>query len=331
MKKLMLSVSAATALVLTGCGGGSDAPATTNNNGSGTNNNTGSTINAKLYGYDFDSGIQGRAVAKSTLTIDSGIAYEKRVYPLKTANFQPYDDAVDAVDVFLTQDALYEPDFTTSALGLRIAFIDQFDDKNVVYTPYSTSKNRNLKFTVERQKVDLSGKKLSDILFLNQSDNLIKTVQQGSAVFPQGASCWRDLSVKPNRDVLSFYSDEPAPERYQTLDDFAAEVEENEVLTRGTWSGVPWIISTYQLDGKPFSYSAVYYKGRVYNSADTLKANQDSYISREVLIARYEALLKESPNSTWINNELKALRNSCDDFNQVAADAIDVALASINQ
>lgn len=329
MKKLMLFVSITSALALSGCGG-SDAPATDNNNGTG-NNGAGSSINTKVYGYDFTSGLegQGQAIAKSTLVINSGLASEKIEYPSQTSDFKPYPEAADT-DVLLTQNGLYEFDSLPTAQGSLLAYVDRFDDEQLVYTPYSKSKDRSLKFTVERQKVNLSGKKLSDVLFLGVSSNLIKPIQQSSAVFPQGSMCWRELSVKSNMDAISFYSDEPAPERYQTLDDFAAEVEEDEVLTRGLWSGVPWITSTYQLYGKPFSYSAVYYNGKVYNAADTFKANQAAY-GREMLIARYEAQLKESPNSTWINEQLNELKNSCDDFNQVAADAIDVAVAGLSK
>lgn len=326
MKKLMLSVSVATALALTGCGGGSDSPASSNTNtGTGGNNSAGSNINAKFYAYEFDSGLQGRAVVKSTITVESGLLYQKDEYPVKTANFQPYPEGM---NVFLTQENLYEQDRTATPLGMRFAFVEQLDDKGAVYAPYSLSKNRSLKFTTVRQKVDLSGTKLSDILFLNQLDDLIKPIQQGSAVFPQGSVCWRELSQKSNKDVLSFDLNDPAPDRYKTLDDFAAEVEENEVLTRGSWLSVPWITSTYQLNGKPFSYSAVQYKTKIYNT-DTYIANQDDHYSRQSQIAQYEAMLLESPNSDWVKNQLNALKNSCDDFNQVAADTIDVALASI--
>lgn len=332
MKKLMLSI--ATALALTGCGGDSDSPAATNNNGTGGNNGAGSSINAKLYSYEFGFGefnaagtVEGRAVIKSTLTVESGIAYEKEEYPVKTAGFQPYDEDV---VVFLTQDKLYEPDSSTTPLGLRIAFVDQLDDKGSIYTPYNLAKDRNLKFTTVRQKVDLSGKKLGDVLFLNQSDDLIKPIQQGSAVFPQGSVCWRESSSKPNKDVLGFSTDDPTT--YPTLDAWMKDVDDDEVVKADSWAGIPWASSTYpDGEGGTMSEYGIQYKGKIY-FADMLKANQPLDDGREVMIARYETKLatpEGAASAPFINAELNVLKNSCDDFNQVAADAIDVALASI--
>lgn len=380
MKKLMLSVSIATALALTGCGDGSDSPASNNtdntDNTGNTGANIGSDINAKFFSYDLESFVQARdgfwfnpmAVSKITTTVEAGIAYEKKDYLLKNKLFVinndyqkrsakyaefPYYSSRDAV--ILTQAALYEQDNTVTPLGVRLAFVEQLDDKGAVYVPYSLSKDRSLKYTVGREKIDLSGKRMGDFLFLAEgftpartgpvppaSTELIDSIQYGSMAFPQGSMCWRELTSMPNKDALAFQSfkyDDVARADL-TLEKYLKEPIPKELhreYNEYNWAGIPWGKFDYLFEETYFSKShimdryAVQYKGKSYY-ADRYVGNK-YYLNLPSDLVSAEAELLEiqakGGNTRPIQRIVNILKNSCDYYNQVAADSIDAALANV--
>lgn len=332
MKKLMLSVSIATALTLTGCGGGSDSPATTNNNGSGSNNGTGgsaTTQSSKHFSYYFESDYLSAdkyAFIKMTDTIQSGILYASSSSLVKVGGYGSEQKYISFFP-FLTAQALYRPDASeVPQLGYKRDYVKSFSDTALVTSPYNLGGYRDLEVRIEREKIDLSGLLVDAILFAPYIPKALQqNIKNESVKFPAGSYCYRDYNkiwstvnlstengvVQGNYPNIQAWVDQNKADGYQ--------------VTLSTWAGVKWASAKDRVMPDN-SWQVLELDGQVYHAA-LQNAGPDAE-TRGAALAQAEKELANNPQP--VPEYVNILKNSCDSFNQIAADVIDrTILASI--
>lgn len=324
MKKLMLSVSIVTTLVLSGCGG-SDAPA---NNGS----TDGTVANAKLASYDMYGSFEKYVVIKSGFNIDAGVGYQKDQALLTVGGYELNADELDTVAPYhLTRNGLHTPDTQDYPnLGYKTLWMNKSSDTETVGTRYNLEGLRNYAVTEKRVKVDLSGQALTAPVLFGDSyttgdikPSVITELNTNSLKFPAGATCYRDSTYTSTQDSIEL---ESVPLTNTTFDQWSsAQKAQGAKVTVNTWAGVKWAESESGGDSiyvvvRDDKVYPAYFDGAGTDPADSRIASLESEI------------LTNPSNIKQLQAELAAIKARCSDFNEVAAKAIDAALvASVAQ
>lgn len=324
--RLALAAMVSAALALTACGGGGG-------DGGGGSTSTGGTPVANSVTYSYSSDLLSNddvsteaaavaepefAIIKSTSTIQDGVMTNVDEYPIKTTNYQP--DPTDIAVIYLTSDHIYVVDTTTNPQ--KLGFIEQFDNQKFVMVPYNTQQKKTLKFSSTHQKVDVSGRLIRDILFVDDTHVLAAPLQASNATFPAGSTCYHTTSTSVNQDALVLIDDIIAN---KTLAQWVTEAQQQgATVVQQQWMGVNWAKATYSVMGTQYTGYVAFYNNQLYPASLLPKGTTDD-VNAEIADLKEE--LKDFPNDASLLAQIKALENDCEQFNATAAQAVDAVIA----
>lgn len=324
MKKTSVLITAILPILLVGCGGGGDSSDNKQNSAQdGLENGT------HYYFVDYDTEYNNH-----------NDKFKMSYLEVWNKKFNINSESSPLGEFVLTQNRLYQPrEIASNTVNLNSM------------TSWTSTYIGDIKTNVQLAKVNLAGKNIFDTVlpgyrtlgFDPNSDSIEGRKllgAYGKQTFPQGSTCYRFVSKKPNQDYFNFSDQESFNQSFVDFDwdnqnfvDYLNKISNAYGVTyryaSGVWQNIPWT-TIYETDtGIAHDDTvAVKYQNKTYLAEFTSAIEWTS--AKE--IKQWQNLLGKkisTDNDRYFKLKIEKLKNGCDVYNETAANTL-VSLNMIN-